>query len=40
MRKERSCVGRTLLMLMAGIAAVRFAKEVPAMVRYFKMKRL
>jgi hypothetical protein len=40
MREVAAGVRRTLLYIIAGIAAVKIAQEVPAMVRYYKMTRL
>jgi len=39
-KAQAAIVKRTLLGIVAVIAAVKFAEEVPAMVRYYKMKRL
>jgi hypothetical protein len=40
MKKRSSTLRRTLIFIVAGVAAVKLAQEVPAMVRYYKMKRL
>jgi hypothetical protein len=40
MRKGPENLKRTLLFIIAGVAAVKIAQEIPAMVRYYKMTRL
>jgi hypothetical protein len=39
-KKEIAAIKRTLCYVVAGLAALQFVREVPSMVRYFKMKRL
>lgn len=40
MKRRSNSISRSVLCLIAGLAAVMLAREVPAMVRYYKMKRL
>lgn len=39
-KKEVAAIKRTFYWTIAGMAAMQFVREVPAMIRYFKMKRL
>jgi hypothetical protein len=39
-KNEVAAIKRTLLCIMAGVAALQFVREVPFMIRYFKMERL
>lgn len=41
MKTKTTCtIKTTVLCVIAGIAAVKLAQEVPAMVRYYRMKKL
>lgn len=40
MKKKNGSIKTTLLCIVAGITVLKFAQEIPAMVRYYKMKRL
>lgn len=39
-KKQVAAVKKTFYWIIAGMAAAQFVREVPSMIRYFKMKRL
>jgi hypothetical protein len=39
-KRNASMLKSTLVCIVAGIAAVQLAREIPAMIRYLKMERL
>jgi hypothetical protein len=39
-KRQAAAIKKTILCVIAGLAAVQFAREFPAIVRYYKMNRL